>query len=244
MFHHAKAFLDQGFNILPLIPNGKKPAVEWKFLQERKALLGECAAWFGHGSKNNLGLVCGRTSGDLFVKDFDDLEKARRFFSEFRNRIKTITETPRPGVHFYFRKSEGRNTQGDKEDARGHGGYVAAPPSLIEGTPYRFVDGFGLVPPHELCEAPEEETERPIHRPAVRAEIKNVRAYIRKIVAVSGSGGHSSTFRVACKLRDAGLTEAEALAELLEWNTSNSEPPWSMQELVHKVNDAYSKVKK
>ena len=69
--------------------------------------------------------------------------------------------------------------------------------------------------------------------------IGNAREYISKIVAVSGQGGHDATFRAACKLRDAGLTEEEAFAELVVWNETNAQPKWTPKELLHKVKDAF-----
>lgn len=88
----------------------------------------------------------------MAVKDFDDLEKARQFFQRHKPSNRTIVETPRPSVHFCFRRSGARNAQGDRVDLRGNGGYVVAPPSIIHGTVYRFVEGFGLVPPDKLGE--------------------------------------------------------------------------------------------
>jgi hypothetical protein len=67
-------------------------------------------------------------------------------------------------------------------------------------------------------------------------------AYIRRIEAVAGNGGHNATFRAACKLRDSGLTAVEALKELSRWNETNATPPWSQKELAHKVEDAYRNV--
>jgi hypothetical protein len=56
---------------------------------------------------------------------------------------------------------------------------------------------------------------------------------------VAGEGGHNATYRAACKLRDAGLAEVEALAILSDWNETNASPPWSAVELEHKIRSAY-----
>lgn len=68
--------------------------------------------------------------------------------------------------------------------------------------------------------------------------MKHGPAYIAHIRAISGQGGHNATFRAACKLRDSGLGEAEALAALVEWNETNAQPKWTVKELLHKVDDA------
>ena len=66
-----------------------------------------------------------------------------------------------------------------------------------------------------------------------------VRLYLAKIPgAVSGDGGHDTTFKVACTLVNGfALPTAEALPLLHEWN-STCQPPWSDAELRHKLADA------
>lgn len=65
------------------------------------------------------------------------------------------------------------------------------------------------------------------------------RRYLAKIPgAVSGSGGHKTTFKVACTLVNGfALSAAEALPLLLEWNAT-CQPPWDDAALRHKLADA------
>jgi len=74
--------------------------------------------------------------------------------------------------------------------------------------------------------------------------IRDLRAYIRRIKSIQGARGSDACFRVACILRDAGLSPEESLAYLLEWNQSCADPPWSVTELEHKVRDAFAIVTK
>ncbi len=56
--------------------------------------------------------------------------------------------------------------------------------------------------------------------------------------AISGAGGHGTTFAVALVLRYGfALTEEEAWPVLLEYNR-RCRPPWSEKELRHKLKDA------
>jgi hypothetical protein len=65
------------------------------------------------------------------------------------------------------------------------------------------------------------------------------RAYLAKLPpAVSGAGGHPATFRAACECVRFGLSDADALALLREWNATHCQPPWTEKELMHKLNDA------
>lgn len=69
--------------------------------------------------------------------------------------------------------------------------------------------------------------------------LQRARRYIARCPrAISGSGGHDATYRVAAILVNGfGLSEAEALTLLEEWNVL-CEPPWSAAELLHKIQSA------
>jgi hypothetical protein len=71
--------------------------------------------------------------------------------------------------------------------------------------------------------------------------VRNVAKYIQRIHATAGKGGHNATFRVACRLRDAGLSQDEALALLTQWNETNAHPPWSEAEIAHKITSAFAR---
>lgn len=56
--------------------------------------------------------------------------------------------------------------------------------------------------------------------------------------AISGQGGHSQTFRVACQLYNGwGLSEADTLRWLQRYN-EKCEPAWTLAELKHKATSA------
>lgn len=66
-----------------------------------------------------------------------------------------------------------------------------------------------------------------------------IREYLKKPdVAVAGMKGHDRTFYVANRLvRGYNLSPADAYPFFAEWNQT-CDPPWSEQELLHKLNDA------
>lgn len=175
----------------------------------------------------------GRSTENFVVVDLDNPDLIPRYEKKFRDRITTIVETPSGGRH-YWHSGQLRNQQNREWDVRGEGGYVCVPPS----PGYRFV----------TPELPIEYL-RPFPPEIIKAEcsqkcttiVLNARRYIRGIFANSGQRGHNATFKVACKLRDEGLSEVEALAEMIEWNRTNASPPWDTKSLLHKVRSAYSK---
>lgn len=238
MLEDARRYREMGYGVIPLQPGGKIPVVPWKEFQTRLATQDELNLWFS-GTRKNIAIVTGEISGGLFVKDFDLRTKAEEHFKRYRGLIRTIVETPRPGWHFYYRKPGARNTQGDKEDERGDGGTITAPPSLVSNKQYRFVEGHGLVHPEELCEFPDAVVSTTERR--IAGKISDVRAYIRAIYSIQGQRGSDACFRVACVLRDAGFSEAETLEELIGWNESNASPAWSLRELTHKSKSAFER---
>ncbi len=69
--------------------------------------------------------------------------------------------------------------------------------------------------------------------------IERARLYVGKMdAAISGSGGHTATFKVACALvHGFGLTQTEAWPLMLDYNLRCS-PAWSHKDLVHKLKQA------
>lgn len=69
--------------------------------------------------------------------------------------------------------------------------------------------------------------------------IERARRYVAMMPpAISGQGGHNTTFRVACVLvLGFALSDTEAMAVLAEWN-QGCQPPWSEHELQHKIKSA------
>ncbi len=69
--------------------------------------------------------------------------------------------------------------------------------------------------------------------------MRRASAYIHRIgPAISKSGGHNTTYKVACKLLHGfGLTHDEAWQIISEWNET-CDPPWSEQELDRKLCEA------
>jgi replicative DNA helicase len=110
---------------------------------------------------------------------------------------------------------------------------------------YFAVTGWQLQGPHE----PQERTrqlaavcKRFFVQPGPAKEvdvIDRAKKYLSRIPgAVSGKDGHKNTFRTACVLvLGFGLRRDQALNLMQEWN-AGCQPPWSENELWHKIVDA------
>lgn len=127
----AVEFARRGWSVLPL-KGDKRPAIAtWKALQELATTPEDVAAWFGRvKGVEGVGIVLGRVSGGLAVRDFDDAGAYSRWASAHPQLASTLpsVKTAR-GVHVYFRADGVATCKYADGELRGEGAYVAAPPS-------------------------------------------------------------------------------------------------------------------
>ena len=144
---------------------------------------------------------------------------------------------------------------GDPLDLRGDGGYVVAPPSIhANGQRYTWSDEAIDFFKHDrpLPELPLDALVKaeaacprwqppPYRSPLIPLpyRLERCRRYVAKMpAAISGSGGHNATFRVACAAAGVfHLDVAEVYEILVEYN-ERCVPPWSPRELRHKAEEA------
>jgi hypothetical protein len=90
--------------------------------------------------------------------------------------------------------------------------------------------------------APLPEPER-THDDSDEHRLERASKYLERMPgAISGSGGHSATFKAACVLmRGFGLPADVALQLLVDEYNPRCAPPWSLPELRHKVRQAYQR---
>lgn len=140
--------------------------------------------------------------------------------------------TPSGGRHFYFRQPAGydlRNTASKlapKVDTRANGGYVVAPPSVLDdryGKAYIWVPGCELdVPPQDLPEPPDWLLERLTAVPFANA----TEIGLRQAPDIIPDGKRNDTlYRLACGLRRYGLSEEELYGALCVTNNVRCAPP-------------------
>jgi hypothetical protein len=253
VLNEALKYQALGFSAIPLSANAKIPekGFTWKQYTERHPTNGELYAWFGKAAPvRNIAILTGEIS-NLVVLDFESREDAAWAWKELGASTTCISVTRR-GLHFLFRHPGGPVPNAIKArnrfDVRGDGGYIVAPPSMVNEHTYHWLPGFELCGPDDLPVfnrdwLPEfRKPEREIDENDPLRRISRARAYVAKIGgAVSGQGGSNATFRVACKLiQEFRLTIDQAWPILLEYN-ERCVPPWSEKDLKHKLEDACSK---
>jgi len=140
----AVAYLLEGVSVIPLI--GKVASVGWISYQTTRATNRDIVAWERGQKLQNIGIVCGKVSGNLVVIDLDGEQAVQAFEAELPQTSKnTFTVRTGSGKHIYLyvdhlpanRKVSWGNDHSGIE-IRGNGCYVVAPPSIHPVTHRRY----------------------------------------------------------------------------------------------------------
>lgn len=188
-YAQAVRYVGMGWSVIPLAPGTKdQPLVKWKEFQQRIPSKDELMKWFGNPYiKNNIGIVTGAIS-NLSVIDADELKNLPMVSS-------SITVITRRGKHLYFKYSEEKNSVSkiaEAIDTRGSGGYVCAPPSVINNFRYRFVQHY--INPTLLRPFPRELMDAIPKFNTASGEVKKGRLDLAELFAALGEGNRNDSF--------------------------------------------------
>lgn len=141
----ALEYLDggEGWSVIPIHPDTKKPCVEWKEFQDRHATEEEVIDWFDRWPDAQLAVVTGAISGVVIV-DCDSEEALRASIAEEMQ--SPISVQTKRGRHYYFAHPLDGKRRGPRAgsnvresnpdwpavkglDFRGDGSYALLPPS-------------------------------------------------------------------------------------------------------------------
>jgi hypothetical protein len=247
----AMEFVHLGLRIVPLA--GKRALVkDWPNLRLRES---DVRDWCRKGV--NWGVLTGEP---LVVLDTDS-ELAEAWVKRHDIDSPVIVRSGGGGLHRYFRCPAGTDVHStsaahgiDGLDVKGWHSYIVAPGSIHPQTRqrYAFLPGKELTDPAALPvfdpawlrpirDQPCPEPRTPGTGKRVSGHIRDVRAYVRGIRSVEGSGGDRACFTVACLLAEAGFAFDEALMELIDWNRTNALPAWGAAELERKLRYAFAR---
>ncbi|MBL1216602.1 MAG: hypothetical protein D8M59_03820 [Planctomycetes bacterium] len=243
----AMRYADVGHPVFPCRSGAKKPITEHGLL-DASTDKAQIAEWWGQHPDANIAI---RTDG-LIVIDvdgpdnswlLDDVDKQQ----ELANAPTSIT--PRGGRHHIFRAPNGRTYRNSASkvaphvDVRADGGYIVAPPSVVDGKTYRWLEGSGLDwPPEELTEPP-----------SWLLEILDGIAANRGRASEAQSGGgaddrslipegnrNATLTSMAGSMRRRGMSESAILAALHQTNQEQCQPPLDDRE-VQKIAESVSR---
>ncbi|ORE90209.1 hypothetical protein ATO13_23276 [Stappia sp. 22II-S9-Z10] len=134
-------------------------------------------------------------------------------------------------------------------DVRGAGGYIVAAGSTVDGKAYTWDGGAPALMPESfirMCGKPRERVENSTIPLVELDQPRAIADAIRYLAddapeAVEGAGGDITTYIVACKVRDFGVSEGKCADLMGEfWNEAGkASPPWAHEDLVTKIENAY-----
>lgn len=254
---YALHYASMGYRVLPLVANEKRPACPHG-VKDATTDESMIRKWFT-GTDYNIGIAC----YDIFVIDCDlyKYEGLDKWVPMLNDENVPTQKSPRGGMHFVYKRPEQCNWDNSANkiekgvDTKTNDGYIAAFPSTVDGNEYRWVYELKPInelplPPDWLCQKIDfifseeyanlpkpNNTKRQVAETPV---VDRARKYLAAMPpAISGSGGHSATYAAAVALVH-GFELSDETAFNLLWNEYNPrcEPPWSVKDLQHKVDDA------
>ena len=135
----ALRYAAAGISVFPLPPNQKHPPrVHWKDNQKKAWTERDVMTWWSENPDDNIAIATGKLSG-ISVLDIDGPDGVAALKEAGVSPPTTYTVKTPKGWHLYYAYTEALSqTQGilDHIDIRNDGGYVVAPPSIVDGKPY------------------------------------------------------------------------------------------------------------
>jgi hypothetical protein len=243
-----------GFNIFPLKPNAKTPAIEsWQVRATGNEL--QIRRWAKAFPGCNWGIPTGAQNEHLVVIDVDPRNGGHETFRQLRaveDFPSTLgVQTQGGGLHLYYRATSAlkgrKDALGPGVDVKSAGGYVVGPGSTIDGRSYQW-----FKPGKTVAPCPQWIVER-CSKAGTRSEAAGKRLVQEDDSAVAlaenyietaapeaheGNHGDDTAFRVAARLYDFGVSGNTALALMHEWNQTKAFPPFDQMDLERIVGSA------
>jgi Bifunctional DNA primase/polymerase, N-terminal len=188
----ALAYAARGWPVFPCQPGRKIPAT-WHGYLDATTNPDRISAWFSRLPRWNVAIATGTPGPD--VLDVDQHGPAGNGFAALKRLGKAglldganaCVRTPGGGLHLYFTGSHQRNGHlaGQHVDFRSEGGYILAPPSRIDGKPYRLVrtlDGQGSLDWAAVTKLlePQREQHRPGSRQAMDRDLNHLARWLAR----------------------------------------------------------------
>lgn len=230
---------------------GKCPWHRWKQYQDQLPTEAEINDWFQRNPQSNVGLALGPVSGVVRI-DVDGqageaaLAEASRgdlpdtlTFTGGKDYSRGLLFAIPPGVT--VRTTVKPLLIGAELRLQAKGAQTVLPPSRhANGRVYRWAPGRG---PWDVKPAPAPAWLVKAMAPppqAASAVVNRCRRYLEAMPpSISGNNGHDACFAACLAVFRGFALDGEDAEELVNWfNSTRCDPPWSAEELAHKIEDA------
>lgn len=253
----------RGFRVFKLGVNGRTPLVAGFIASATGNLITVSERWTEPFSDdpatNNIGVLTGE---GFFVLDVD-VKKGKRGLESLDTLEmvydldqNTLTaRTPSGGLHLFYKIPDGLRINnsvaklGDGLDVRGHHGYVVGVGSQVNGGEYTWERDVPMLDaPKALLDLIAVERKAKTLDKSPLGELDTDEAISRATYylaceapeAVEGAAGDHTTFQVACRVLDFGISKEQAFELLADWNERKASPPWELADLIKKIDNAWN----
>lgn len=254
----ALRLADKGLYVFPLFPNEKRRPSVKNWFDEASIDPEKIKEWWGKNPRNNIAISTKKsnlTVIDVDVKNGGDglssLFNLEKKYGKLPETLKI--ETPSGGFHLYFKgltqqivgnksgKGLGKSID-TRSDGAYNGGFVVAPGSVTSEGKYKVCERHEIADlpkwAFDLLGTPSEEDalsqtrmEAPVLELDQQYNIDQMIVYLENHAEISVEGsGNETTFRVACRLKDNGLSLEKTQELMLKYYSPRCEPPWEGDE--------------
>jgi putative DNA primase/helicase len=233
MKNSALSYAARGWRVIPLRPGTKLPCIDgWQFKASSDPA--QIEEWWTQWPDANIGILAESVGVviDLDQKHGDDaVGYWLNLLAENADIQTAVVETPTTGQHWYFTLPAGvefGNPTGivPGVDIRGKAGFVVAPPSVVDGKTYRWMND---IPP---AEAPDWLLKWLLQHTASKS--------MAQPQTIPEGQRNTTLFKRACALRQLGYEEWEILKEIEKANQALVKPPLPRREVERLVKSAAS----
>lgn len=237
----ALSYLERGWSVIPLTPNGKRPLIPWQKYQSEQPTLEIVTKWWIQSPDANIAIITGKISG-IIVLDIDG-EEGQATLSDLI-KSKKIPKTPvsstGKGSHYIFKHPGGEYRNFARRlpglDFRGDGGYIVAPPSIH---PSGKVYSWSISPENiDPALPPEWLMDLIAPKRTLNISVENKDDWQEILNGVPEGQRHDRLFRYACHLRAKAIGRSEATLLLLE-AARNCTPPFPEKEANEILDSAW-----
>lgn len=241
-----------GLRVFPLTPGGKDPAIKrWPDLATSDP---EAIARVWDQGAYNVGVAMGQGWIGLDI----DMKRGKNGLATLDalgvRAEGFVVATPSGGRHVYYRGPDLGNSAGrlgDGLDVRGVNGYLVGPGSVVEAGAYTVLEAGAPAPvPAVIVQRSVAPRERAADAaPAVNADRPDAVARAIDYLAGSaplaeeGQAGDLTTYQVAAKIKDFGVSAEMAVDLMAEYWLPRCNAPWPIEDQVDwlkiKVHNAY-----
>lgn len=226
----ALYYAELGYRVFPLVPGGKTPITPNGCL-DATTDPDQIEAWWASRPDANVGIS---TDGMLIV----DRDGANNPWPAEPEQIMSlswgaVSLTPSGGSHHLYKQPGGRDMRNTasrlahKVDTRANGGYIVAPPSIVNGVAYEWAETLALeVPLDRLPEPPAWLMDALDAAEALATRPAGLRGVERQVGnAIPAGQRNDALARLAGGMRRMGLTVQEIGAALEQVNAARCNPP-------------------